>query len=123
VYTLDTNALIYHLHDEPSVRDFIDEGIQNATPLYVSAITITELFRFPRLSLQEEAAIIEIISVLSIIIVDLQIARKAGNLGRTYNLKVPDSIIAATALFTGSTLLTRNTRDFRRVPSLSLQNI
>jgi predicted nucleic acid-binding protein len=36
---------------------------------------------------------------------------------------VPDSTIAATAMFTGSTLLTRNTRDFEKVPQLSLLKI
>ena len=59
----------------------------------------------------------------SVISVDGLLADRAGTIGRTHKVELADSVIAATALFTGSTLLTRNTRDFRRVPSLSLQKI
>jgi predicted nucleic acid-binding protein len=38
-------------------------------------------------------------------------------------LKTPDSAVASTALFTGSTLVTRNTRDFQKVPQLSVREI
>ena len=48
---------------------------------------------------------------------DSDMARLAALVRRCYRIKVPDSIIAATAMFTGSTLLTRNTRDFRKIPS------
>jgi predicted nucleic acid-binding protein len=34
-----------------------------------------------------------------------------------------DAFIAATALFTGSTLLTSNVRDFKKIPSLKLQAV
>ena len=39
------------------------------------------------------------------------------------NAHVPDSIIAATAMFTGITLLTRNTRDFRKISNLGIRKI
>ena len=123
MFTLDTNAVIYHLRDEPSIRELINQSLGGLLPLYISAISVTELLRFPKLSSQEESSILELLSALSVVPVDLQIAHKAGEIGRAYNIKLADSIIAATALFTGSPLLTRNVRDFRRVPSLSLQNI
>lgn len=123
MYTLDTNVLIYHLHDEQSARAFIDESMRNFFPLYISTITVTELLKWPGLPSSEELAIEELLTALSVLPLDVQIARIAGQLGRNYNLKLADSIIAATALFTGSTLVTRNVRDFRRVPSLTLQNI
>jgi len=50
-------------------------------------------------------------------------ARNGKESRRQYRLKVPDSVIAATALFTGSTLLTRNTRDFRRIPNFSVLRV
>jgi predicted nucleic acid-binding protein len=55
--------------------------------------------------------------------VDLHLAQLSGVLGRTYRLKLADSIIAATALYTGSTIVTRNTRDFKKVASLEVMSI
>ena len=123
MYTLDTNALIYHLHDERSVRGFIDDAIRNALPLYISSISVTELLRFQQLPLGEELAIAELLPALSVVPVDLQIARKAGELGRFYTVKLADSIIAATALFTGTTLITRNVKDFKKIDGLAIQKI
>lgn len=123
VYTLDTNAVIYYLHAEESVRVFVDTSIRNASPLYISVITEAELFRFPKLPPHEESAIIDLLPAFSIVSLDSYIARMAGALGRIHNLKLADSIIAATALFTGTTLVTRNVRDFRRVPGLSVEKI
>jgi len=123
VYTLDTNAIIYYLHAEESVCVFIDTSIRNASPLYMSVITEAELFRFPGLPPHEESAIIDLLPAFSIVPLDSYIARMAGALGRVHNLKLADSIIAATALFTGTTLVTRNARDFRRVHGLSVEKI
>jgi len=47
----------------------------------------------------------------------------AGPLRRQYNIKTADGIVAATALFTGTTLITRNIRDFQKIPNLLLRKI
>lgn len=91
--------------------------------MYISVLTITELLRFTKLSPNEGSAIAELLIIFSAISVDSQIARMAGDLGRQYNLKLADSIIVATALFTGTALVTRNVRDFKRVPSLVVKKI
>ncbi len=123
MYTLDTNAIIYYLHAEDSVLTFINTSIRNASPLYISVITEAELFRFPGLPPNEESAIIDLLPAFSIVPLDSYISRMAGTLGRIHNLKLADSIIAATALFTGTTLVTRNVKDFRRVQGLSIEKI
>jgi predicted nucleic acid-binding protein len=43
-------------------------------------------------------------------------------LRQTLPLKVPDAIIAATALYLEMPLMTRNTKDFQKVPNLKLFN-
>ena len=49
------------------------------------------------------------------------IARMAGDLRRLYpRLRTADSAIAATALFTNATLITRNVQDFRQIERLAL---
>jgi predicted nucleic acid-binding protein len=123
VYTLDTNAILYYLKDDPDTVSSLRKIFSGNVPLYVSAITELELFAFSNLSATEEALIEQLLTTVAVISVDSRIARLAAFIRRQYRLKVPDSIIAATAMFTGSTLLTRNMRDFEKVPHVSLLKI
>lgn len=123
MYTLDTNAIIYYLKDDPATVSSLRNIFAQNVPVYVSAITELELFAFSNLSAAEEKLIEELLTTVAVISLDSHIARLAAFIRRQYRLKVADSVIAATALFTGSTLLTRNTRDFRRIPNLSLLRV
>jgi predicted nucleic acid-binding protein len=54
--------------------------------------------------------------------VDRRVAERAGLLRRqSPRLRMPDALIAATALVHSLTLHTKNTRDFKLVPSLRLR--
>lgn len=55
--------------------------------------------------------------------VDSRLARTAGMLRRLYALKTPDSAIAATALITGTALVTRNVSDFKKIPDLRVLRV
>ncbi len=123
MYTLDTNAILYYLKDDPNTVSSLRNIFAQDVPLYVSAITELELFAFSNLSATEEALIEDLLGTVAVISVDSHIARLAAFIRRQYQLKVPDSVIAATALFTGSTLLTRNTHDFRRILNLNLLKV
>jgi predicted nucleic acid-binding protein len=123
VYTLDTNAILYYLKDDADAVASLGNIFSQNVPLYVSAITELELLAFSNLSAVEEALIEELLTTVAVISVDSRIARLAAFIRRQYRLKVPDSAITATAMFTGSTLVTRNTRDFKRVSNLSLLKI
>lgn len=123
VYTLDTNAVIYYLAKDSPVTERIDAAIARNTIFYLSAITIVELLRFDKLTAKDEFAIQMFLSICSVINVDVPLATHAATIGRTYKLRLPDSVIAATAAFTGSTLLTRNVRDFKKVPYLIVQPV
>lgn len=123
MYTLDTNAIIYYLKGDVKAVDQFRDVLSRDVPLYISAITEIELFGFPDISREEILKIENILSTLAIIPVDSRIARIAGELRRIYRLKTPDSAVAATAMFTGSTLITRNVHDFKKIPHLSLQEV
>jgi predicted nucleic acid-binding protein len=124
VYTLDTNAIIYYLRDDSAAAPFLQSLLDDPHILvYVSTITEVELFGYPDLSEAEATTINSLLQTVSLIPLESQIARAAGYIRRAYRLKTPDSVIAASALFTGSTLLTRNVRDFKKVPSLKLQTV
>lgn len=120
MYTLDTNAIIYFFKNDASAVSVIEPLVGEGSICYASAITELELFSFSKMSTDEYEAIDELFRTISVIPLDSRIARLAGELRQLYRIEVPDSAIAATALFTGSTLLTRNTRDFRRIPDLKL---
>ena len=124
MYTLDTNAIIYYQKRDPRVVPILREILGNPiTTVYVSTVTEAELFSYPNLSDEDKETLDAILPVVSLVPPISQIARLAGSIHATHRLKLADSFIAATALFTGSTLLTRNVRDFKKIPQLSLQEI
>jgi predicted nucleic acid-binding protein len=122
VYTLDTNSIIYYINEEPAVVQVLEGILAQDVPLYVSTVTELELFSLSTLTLEDEACIEEVLSVtVRVIPLISSIARIAGDLRRLYpRLRTADSAIAATAIFTNSTLITRNVRDFRRIEGLPL---
>jgi predicted nucleic acid-binding protein len=123
MYTLDTNAIIYYVKEDPALVLFLEQIFSKQFTVYISTITEIELFGFPGISFIEEKKLEELMLIFGIISVDSKIARIAASLRRNYRLKVSDSAIAATAIFTGTTLVTRNVRDFRKVSDLKIQKI
>ena len=121
MYTFDTNPIIYYIDDELAAVAMLDDLFMRAVPLYTSTITELELFSYPALTEEEEVRIEAFLRRVRIIPVFSNIARIAGDLRRLYpRLKGFDSAVAATALFTNSTLVTRNIRDFEQIDGLSL---
>lgn len=120
MYTLDTNAIIYYLGRDAHAVAMLDEIFDQRAPLYVSTVSVVELFSRPSMSRIEQDGIEELLESLFVIPVDRDLALSAGEIRRHYRLKTPDRIIAATALHTRTALVTRNIRDFQRVAALSL---
>lgn len=63
------------------------------------------------------------LDTLIVVPVDAHVARMAGLLRCMYKTEIADSVIAATALFTGSSLVTRNIKDFRKIANITLKKI
>jgi len=90
-FLLDTNIILYLL------------GGRLAEPLpkgdyYVSVITEIELLSYPSLDTQTEQQIRDFLAQLTLINLEEPIKTKAIQLRRQHRLKLPDAIIAATAL-------------------------
>ena len=112
------------MENDEKVAPFLQSILDDPTiPVYVSTITEAELFSHANLSDEEIQTIDNILQAVSLVPPVSKIARAAGRIRGTYRLKLADSFIATTALFTGSTLLTRNVRDFKKIPHLSVQAI
>ena len=112
---LDTNILIDYLNGIPAARKelalYADPAISIVTWMEVmcgagedlAATTRSFLNRFETLP------------------IDNEIAERAVVVRRERRLKLPDAIILATALHTGLTLVTRNSKDFgARTPGIRI---
>jgi predicted nucleic acid-binding protein len=86
-------------------------------------VTEHELYSYPHLTPMEVARIDALLTTLTVIDVDSRVAQLSGQLRASYGIKALDSFIAATALMTGTTLATRNIRDFRRIPNLDIREL
>ena len=64
----------------------------------------------------------EFISLADVIKINTDIIQQTIQLRKQYRIKLPDAIIAATALVEGRTILTRNTADFERIVGLGIEN-
>ncbi len=123
MFTLDTNVFIYYLKDDSSVVAFMESEPLFGAALYAATISEVELFGYPELTPEEATKIHTLLATVSRIPLDSHIAQIAGNIRRLYRTKTADSIIAATAMYTGSPLVTRNIKDFKGIVGLRIQPI
>ena|SRR3989344_6545974 len=119
---IDSNILIYHLERDPVITATLVEWMLGRKPLFISAITRIEVLAAPAMKPEEELRIHRLLGQFLLVPVDARISDTAARIRRTYRLKLGDSIVAATALLTSSTLVTRNIRDFKKISELSLLN-
>src|SRR5207248_887723 len=89
----------------------------DVTGFFISSITQIEALGHPRLAPTEEVKLRTIIQELTVIPVDGPVIDEAIRLRRTTRLRLPDAIIAATAIVTGSELLTHDA-NLLKVPGL-----
>jgi predicted nucleic acid-binding protein len=121
VYVLDTNAIIYYTDDEPAAVAVLEPIFAEPVPIYVSTLTELELFSYAHLTVEEEMRLETFLPSVQLLPLTSNIARIAADLRRLYpRLRAFDSGIAATAVFTNSTLITRNVRDFEPIHGLSV---
>ena len=90
------------------VIGFLNRCADAHAELGISTITLAELLAFPALTPEMEQAIFTATNGMTVVPVDESVAIEAGKLRRVLQLRLGDSIIAATARMTGSTLVTRD---------------
>ncbi len=108
---VDSDVLIDHLRGH---RRFVpgDELV------FVSSITRAELFSGRG---SDETAVVRLLEPMHELVVDGAVAERAGRIRREHAVRLPDALIAATALEHGLVLMTRNRRDFDDIPGLAIQ--
>ena len=88
----DTNVLLYFLAGDDTLTPIFEEK-----SLLISIISEMEILGYSELTAQEVKGIRKFFSQYPIININSDIKEKAIKLRRDFNLKLPDSIIAATA--------------------------
>jgi len=83
----------------------------------VSVISKIEMLAFPRITAQEERALLDLIQDLTIVGLDDDVVAQAIQLKRATSLRLPDAIIAATAIVAQAELMTMD-KGFLNVPGL-----
>lgn len=112
---LDTNAFIYFFEG----RSKITELVVQTPALYFSAISEIELLSASHLSEGETEQIKEFLSLCQRIELTPEIIEQTIILRRQHHFKIPDAIIAASALSLNIPLVSADT-DFLKVPELTL---
>ena len=105
-YLLDTNIIIGLLKGNTAAIDLMRQTGCGLSDMAVSQITRMELLGFPHITKQEIEMIQRVLSAVSILQIDEAIENKTIALRRTRKIKLPDAIIAATAITHSLQLLT-----------------
>lgn len=118
---LDTNAIIALLKENEELKKVTG----TADAIFISIISELEFKSFTNLSESDRRLFDSFTSMIDVY--DLQssnntLKNKIIELRNTYRLKLPDAIIAASAIINNATLVTADS-DFKKVKELQLMSI
>jgi len=122
-YLWDTNIVIYYLQNQfplPAEK-FIDSIVNNFQPT-ISIVTEIELLCWKMASETDNLLIKKFIANSTVYELSNEIKLKTIEIRKQSGLKLPDAIIAATALTQNLNLISRNLNDFKKISGLELIN-
>ena len=117
MYLLDTNTIIDFLN---SKLPFNANQLLFSIDPKISVVTQIEFFSSSKISESELFSLnnfIEIVTVFDTI--KIEIVLICNHLRKKYKLKLPDALIAATAISNDLILITRNIKDFENISELT----
>ena len=118
-YLVDSNVIIDFCNGKisDSGRNFLI-----AIAPEISIVTNIELFATQNISKEEHELLEKFVSITVVHPVTVDLIAATIDIRRNYRLKLPDAIIAATALVFNCVLLSRNISDFGRIVGLQVIN-
>lgn len=121
---IDTNIIIAYLSGDEKVIRFLDSWRRQGGFLYISTIVETEILSFPGSSESEDELVEKFLKENFISIpYDQRLVKLAAQLRKTFKIKLPDAAIAATAIYTKTSLVTRDIKDFKKISQLKIIEI
>jgi toxin FitB len=118
MYLIDSNIIIYSYSESCQYLRKIIVG----KAVYISEISRVEVLGYSKLTNEEEIYFRDVFDLVPSILPTSNIFDKAIELRKTYNMKLGDSLIAATAMEHRLTIYTRNLHDFERIDNLKCIN-
>ena len=115
-FLADTNALIYLLNGNPCMSNYLQKN------LYVSVISQMELLSYSGITQQEEIHIKSLLNDCTEVLLTNEIKEKTIEIRKKYKTKLPDAIIAATAIIKDMPLITAD-KGFCQISDLTLELI
>lgn len=110
MYLIDTNIIIYYLEGEQAAISFLRT---HRGKLAISSITWMETLSYP-FSADEEQVVRAFLKEFRLIEISSPVMELSVEIRRMKKLKLPDAIIAASAVHHDLILATRNIKDFKR---------
>jgi predicted nucleic acid-binding protein len=110
----DTNILLYLLDGDKTVSELL-----NLKKVFISFISEIELLTFKKLSSGEKKIIEELLNNCTVIGLSEEVKRKTIEIRLSNKLKIPDSIIAATASYLKIPLVSAD-KQFKQLKDINL---
>lgn len=118
----DTTILVDHLRNFKRATELVRKVRNKEILGYISALTEAEIFAGKDSADEnKKRLLLELISLFNKIHVDNEIAQKAGEFKRKYDVPLDDCIIAATAAVQNSKLWTKNIEDFKNIKEIDVE--
>jgi len=117
-FLIDTNIIIYSTQDRLNINDFV----KDEDDLYISSITYIEALGFPFHDRNEEERITMFCNTLNRLFLTREVEKQTILIRKSNKIKLPDAIIAATAIVYNLTLVTCNSEDFKNIKGLKILN-
>lgn len=122
-YLLDTNIGIYFLHGSlpQELRDYLNV-ILDENGGFLSVITKIELLGWQTGSFEHLKHVADFVQDCEVLPLTNTVVDQTIEIRRSQKIKLPDAVIAATALVYDLTLISRNDEDFRKIMGLKYLN-
>ena len=115
-FLIDTNIIICLTQGGLKISDFANKGDN----LYISSITYIETLGYPFPNRDEENAVTKLCEMFERIFLTKEVEKQTIHIRKFNKIKLPDAIIAATAMVHNLTLVTRNSDDFKKILGLKI---
>ncbi len=113
-FLIDTNIALYLLSGNKTIASILE-----GADLYLSFVSELELLGYKKITGKEHAILKKFISDCIVVDINSEIKKNVISIRQESNVKLPDAIIAATAIFLAVPLLSAD-KDFRKVSGISL---